>query len=314
MEYFLLSTRIFTKDLLRKNCFDDSKVCDHAKEILLRLVIGYTIITDALAPESNPLWPAPSTCHPREAGLCRKLKDKCLALHQRYYPWMLDLRLMNLEQVIKEQKEKEKDKHAAGVLVHHGNDTILDQNYHNSINLTLGSLPQTSARAVYEHHLIGMTFESEWNHPTTISFSTDLPSFLLLYRLYTAWPLTTALSYQATRPCSALASPQKSHNLEIRFSDFHLWRLKQRQDPNTCFQPSPSKIIFKEGFECGLPNKINVGEFSFKNSDGGVPKSVIEDCGFKDQWEWGCITEILEKKRRIGSVMLERPMLAESTR
>jgi len=207
---------------------------------------------------------------------------------------MLDLRLINLEEVIKEQKGKEKDKDAAGVLVHDGNDTILDQKYYGNGDQDLGSPSQTSARAVSNRNL---SIESKYKHPTTISFSKDFPSFLLPYRLHTSWPLVSALCYQAIRPCSALASPQTSQDLRVWFSDLRKWRYEKTRDANTCFQPKPSEIIYKRGFECGLPNKIKVGDWSFTNPDGGAPKSVIDDGDFKDQWEWGYITRRLEKKR-----------------
>lgn len=310
MEYFLLSTRIFSRGVSNENCFDDQKVCEFSKEILVRLAVDYTIIIDALATqESNPLWSAPSTCHLRKASLCRKLKDKCLALHQRYYPWMLDLRLISLEQVIKEQKDKEKDNDPACVLVDDGSDTRLDQNYYANIDRDLASLSETpSTTAVVNMDLAD---ESPYNFPATISFSTSFPSFLLPYRLQTSWPLITALSYQAIRPCSALAPPQTSHDLRIEFSSFHLWRFKIMHDPETRFQPEPIEIIFRRGFECGLPNKINVGHMQFENPDGGVPKSIIEDCDFNDSWEWKYVAARLEQ-RCSGETVLAKQHLGRN--
>lgn len=278
---------MLSKDYPEINCFNDPKVCHHTKTILLRLALDYIIIIDAVVTkEPCPLWPAPGICDLRKARLGRKLKDKCLAFHQQFYPWMLDLRLIDLENVVSELKEKEKD---ANVPVHCESATLLDRTHHGNVYARWESLIKASDKAV-------SSVESTDKQAPSTSFVT-FPSFLLPYRQHTSWPLVTALSYQAIRPCSALASPSSSHNLQILFSDFHHWRRESLRDPNTCFQPTPMETFYKRRFECGLPNRIRVGHVEFKNPDGGAPKSVIEDGDFGDSWESRYVIERLSSKR-----------------
>ncbi|KAG9691934.1 hypothetical protein KCU95_g7692, partial [Aureobasidium melanogenum] len=300
MEYFLFSTRMLSKAYPEMDCFNDIKVCNHTKTILLRLAIDYTIIIDAaVAEEPDSPWPAAGTVDPRKASVGRKLKNKCLAFHQQFYPWMLDLRLINLEQIVKELKEKDKD---ADVPVHCKSATLPGRTYHDNVNARWEAL-------IKAYDKKDNSVESTHKQASSTSFSTEFPSFLLPYRQHTSWPLVTALSYQAIRPCSALAPPSTSYNLRILFSDFHHWRKKSLRDPNTCFQPTPMEIFYKRRFECGLPNGIRVGHMEFKNPDGGAPKSVLEDGDFGDSWESRYVRERLEKRCSVENALAEQDLV-----
>lgn len=258
MEWFLFFTRHMdgTSLLLSRQSLG----------MLLCLVIDYTILIDAAVDN-------------RYSGLASTLKDRCVALHQLYFPWMLDPRLIDLDQIVEAQNDiyrhlgcpdpslrhNKKDKDAQKLLPSSSsstNQSLQGKHTYNSPNPSCSQFPDL--------------------HISCIEFSSHFPSFLLPCGLYTSWPLVTCLFWQSRRPCSALASPSTSQDLYISQPDFEVWRQKVRRDPKTAFRPR-CKRRPQVDIRCELPDVVNVAKLRFRNPEGGRSGLVAVDNG--NEWE-----------------------------
>ncbi|KAH0340608.1 hypothetical protein KCU81_g6704, partial [Aureobasidium melanogenum] len=86
MEWFLFFARKMPNKLPPKHEFEVARIAPYPLGMLLCLVVDYTLMIDAAV---EPHFP----------GLAPRLKDRCLVLHQLYFPWMLDLRLIKPDQM-----------------------------------------------------------------------------------------------------------------------------------------------------------------------------------------------------------------------
>lgn len=94
MEAFLFFTRFFVHNDGASCPFDTSAIT-YPQAVVLRMTIDYTVIIDAVVAAINP-------------GLASDLKEECLALHQRLFPWYLDLQTISHE-YYKQQEELTKE-------------------------------------------------------------------------------------------------------------------------------------------------------------------------------------------------------------
>ncbi|KAI5242844.1 hypothetical protein E4T43_04572 [Aureobasidium subglaciale] len=261
MEAFLSFTRFFVHDDGPTACDGDSVIC-WSQAVLLRLVIDYIILIDA-------------TVATEDFNLASRLRERCLALQQEHFPWMLDLRYILQEH--KDAQHNNVDDEFAG------RGGILDSAF------SIQRRDLVDKDQDLDNSDRGSISEESYDDPklkpriTLLGFpDNSLSSIILLYRYYTFWPNVAHLCHPSRRPCNYLAKSTTSHDLQISGSDFVNWegrtwyrdgREEETTRGYTSFQP---RIIAakKREFTSGLPTKICVAGFRWINPDGGDHQSL----------------------------------------
>lgn len=269
MEWFLFFTRKAPNKLPPKHEFEVARIAPYPLGMLLCLVVDYTVMIDAAV---EPHYP----------GLVPRLKDRCLVLHQLYFPWMLDPRLIKLDQMV-------------GTLQNYRHLGCPVESRHKGPN-KIRKHHSSSSSAVRGKDACSPDPCSQCPdlHISCYLFSSDFPSVLLPYRLHISWPIVSFLLCQGRRPCIALAAPSSSQSLYVSYTDLATWTQAVRKDPKTKFQPQCKKTA-RETFSCGLPNSIRIGNLRFDNPEGGAPKSVVGEEG--EGWEEEYVREHLGMSR-----------------